>query len=294
MAGKRVAESVEVRAAQRVVPGQVQMVADEHHVARLVFGVQAARGVGEDDDARAEREDRAQKEGRLALGVSLVRVGPPREDHRAASRARSRRPARRRGPRRTRWAHSGSRRSRSDARSRVEELDDAAEPRAEDDGQLRARQARLIGQARADGIGRLRDASIQLRAVRPVAEVRQGGVDHYMRSRRSRFLASYSSGVMSPLSRRSASRSSVAPEIVGRAAGRLRGRGRCRRRRWRGGRVGRRCGGLALVHGDAVGPGARGHRLGGLHLPAPVPDAGSAAARAPGSRASSSDRTSPS
>ena len=55
---------------------------------------------------------------------------------------------------------------------RVEDIGDPAEARSEHDHQLRAGEPGVIAR-RADDVGRPRDSSIQLRSVRPVAQVRR-------------------------------------------------------------------------------------------------------------------------
>ena len=61
------AEAIEVRAQERVVAGEVEMVADQHHVARLEVRVETASGVREDHRLDAERQHRAQEKRRLAM-----------------------------------------------------------------------------------------------------------------------------------------------------------------------------------------------------------------------------------
>ena len=73
-------EAIEVRAEQRIVTGEVDVIGDQHHVARLELRIEATGGVGEHERIDPERKHRAQQECRLAMRVALIWVSPPRED----------------------------------------------------------------------------------------------------------------------------------------------------------------------------------------------------------------------
>ena len=141
------AESVEVRAAERVVARQVDVVGDEHHVAgneRRARPPAAFVSM----TVRTQREDRAQEQRRLAVGVALVWVCPA---ERAGPSA-----CRRRGPRQmagvTCDQRSGDVRDVGvpdrHALRRVEDIGDPAEARSEHDHQLRAGEPGVIREAR--------------------------------------------------------------------------------------------------------------------------------------------------
>ena len=69
-------QRVVVRAHERVVAQQIDVVGDEHQVARVPQRVHAAAGVRDDEDARAESPQHAHGERDLLEGVALVAVEP--------------------------------------------------------------------------------------------------------------------------------------------------------------------------------------------------------------------------
>ena len=242
---------------------------------------------------RPERQDGAQQERRLAMRVALVRMG-------AAGAARS--PARR-GSCRPRsspaWPSTdGARNVRDlavrdgDARGRVEQLDDARpgpEPRTRHE--LRLGEGRRVrGQARTDGVGRLGDAPIELRAVDPVGEIRQGGLPHLHPLQEVALLGLVLLGrdrAPCRAGRRAARawRRAHRPATV-----RRRGGGRCRRRA--AARAGAAPRSSSRPRRDRSRRAAASARR--AASAAPRRRAGSAAARGRGSPASASGRTSPS
>ena len=75
--GEARAEPLVVGPLERVVAEQVQVVLDPHQVARLVLGVDAARGVGEEEQPRPQERQHPRAEGHVGGAPPLVAVHAP-------------------------------------------------------------------------------------------------------------------------------------------------------------------------------------------------------------------------
>jgi hypothetical protein len=73
--GQADAQAVVVGPHERVVSLQIDVVLDQHKRALLVFQVDAAGGVGEDDGADAHASEDADREGDFLCGIAFVEVG---------------------------------------------------------------------------------------------------------------------------------------------------------------------------------------------------------------------------
>src|SRR5581483_5650570 len=82
-------ERVVVRAAKRVVGHEVDVVVDDHEVARAERGVQASAGVREDDRVDPPRLEHAHREGDLPHVVALVVVQASLHDRHGLARERA-------------------------------------------------------------------------------------------------------------------------------------------------------------------------------------------------------------
>ena len=89
MSGNRGPEPVVVRADERVVAEQVDVVGDQHQVARRPERIHPAAGVRHDERLRAERAQHAHRKGHLLQRVALVAVKAAlhRDDRLSAERA---------------------------------------------------------------------------------------------------------------------------------------------------------------------------------------------------------------
>ena len=87
--GKSGAEPIVVGPDQRVEPHQVDVVFDDDQVALVVERIQAAGGVGDDQEPAAELLHHADRKGDLPGRITLVEVKPPfhRDDRLTGQRA---------------------------------------------------------------------------------------------------------------------------------------------------------------------------------------------------------------
>ena len=85
LVGEAQADRLVVRADQRRAAGEVQMVLDQHHVARGIVAVEAAGRVGNDEGAGAEPLQHVDGERDVARLPALVEVQPSLHHDRAAA-----------------------------------------------------------------------------------------------------------------------------------------------------------------------------------------------------------------